>query len=100
MTKSKIINNITKKINESQIEENKLTKTLCEAVIDGLIDEVKDCLVKGEKLTIKGFITIEVHDRSERMGRNPKTGEVDTFPASKSIKCKVSRSIKDAVNGK
>lgn len=100
MTKAEIITNITEKINSSKIEECKITKTACEAVIDCLIDEVKKCLVKGEKLTIKGFIGMEVYDRSERMGRNPKTGEVDTFPASKSIKCKVSKAIKDAVNGK
>jgi len=100
MTKAEIINNITNRINSEKIKDNKLTKTDCEAVIDYLIDEIKCCLVKGDKLTIKGFIGLEVYDRSARMGRNPKTGKVDTFPASKSIKCKISKAIKDAVNGK
>lgn len=92
MTKSEIISNIA--------ETTNLPKTACEAVIDSFSDEVKKCLVNGDKLIIKGFISLEVNERPEREGRNPKTGAVDTFPAVKSVKCRISKAIKDAVNGK
>lgn len=92
MTKSDVINNIAARTN--------LSKTSCETVIDAFADEVKNCLVSGDKLIIKGFIGFEVSERPEREGRNPKTGLVDIFPAVKSIKCKISKAIKDAVNGK
>lgn len=92
MTKSDIINNIA--------EKTGLPKSSCESVIDVFADEVKDCLVNGDKLIIKGFIGFEVSERPEREGRNPKTGEVITFPAVKSVKCKISKAIKDAINGK
>lgn len=92
MTKSEIINNIA--------EKTEFSKSVCESVIDCFADEVRDCLVRGDKLLIKGFIGFEVNERPEREGRNPKTGEVDTFPAVKTVKCKISRAIKDAVNGK
>ena len=92
MTKSDIINKIA--------DRTGLPKTSCELVIDIFTDEIKNCLVAGDKLIIKGFIGFEVSERPEREGRNPKTGEVSTFPAVKSVKCKISRSIKDAVNGK
>lgn len=92
MTKSDIINKISGR--------SGLTKTVCESVIDIFADEVKKCLVDGDKLIIKGFIGFEVSERPEREGRNPKTGEVITFPAVKSVKCKISKAIKDAVNGK
>lgn len=92
MTKSDIINNIATRTN--------MPKVSCEAVIDAFADEVKDCLVNGDKLIIKGFIGFEVNERPEREGRNPKTGTVTTFPAVKSVKCKISKAIKDAVNGK
>lgn len=92
MTKSDVISNIAARTN--------LSKTSCEAVIDAFADEVKNCLVNGDKLIIKGFIGFEVNERPEREGRNPKTGAVDTFPAVKSIKCKISKAIKDAVNRK
>lgn len=92
MTKNDVINNISSKTG--------LTKKDCEAVIDAFSNEVKDCLVNGNKLIIKGFIGFEVNERAKRIGRNPKTGSIDTFPATKSVKCKISRAIKDAVNGK
>ena len=51
-------------------------------------------------MTIKGFATFETKERDERQGRNPKTGKVDTYPAFKSVKCRISKNLKDAVNGK
>ena len=92
MTKNDIINNISIK--------NELPKEICEKIIDSFSDEVRDCLVNGEKLIIKNLISFEVSERPEREGRNPKTGEVSIFPAVKSVKCKISKAIKDALNGK
>lgn len=92
MTKNDIITNIANKTG--------LPKTSCEAVIDTFANEIQDCLVNGDKIILKGFMSFEVSERPEREGRNPKTGKVTTFPAVKSIKCKVSKAIKDAVNAK
>lgn len=92
MTKSDIINNIA--------ERTGFSKSSCESVIDIFADEIKNCLVNGDKLIIKGFIGFQVNERPERKGRNPQTDEVSTFPAVKSVKCKISKAIKDAVNGK
>lgn len=92
MSKNELISNISDKTNVAKID--------CEAVIDALAEEVKKCLVQGNKLVIKGFVKFEVINREKRKGRNPKTGAVDVFPESKSIRCKISKLIKDAVNGK
>lgn len=92
MTKNELIKNIVNKTN--------ISKTDCETVIDTFIEEVKKCLMKGDKLLLKGFIKFEVNKRAKRKGRNPKTGQVDVFPEVKSIKCKISQTIKDTVNGK
>lgn len=92
MTKSEIINNIA--------DKTELSKAACESVIESLAEEIKNCLVNGDKIIFKGFIGFEVSERPERKARNPKTGEIDTFPAVKSVKCKISKAIKDAVNGK
>ena len=67
---------------------------------DKVTDVVTDALVDGDKVIIRKFMSFEVCERAERSGRNPKTGEVTTFPAMKSVKCKISQAIKDAVNGK
>lgn len=92
MTKTDIISNIS--------AEAEIPKSTCEAVLDAFAEEVKKCLVNEDKLVMKGFISFEVSERPEREGRNPQTGEVTTFPSVKTVKCRISKAIKDAVNGK
>ena len=86
-------------ISEMSLETG-MTKVDCEKMLDSFAGIVKRGLVNGDKILIKGFIGFEVSERQKRKGRNPNTGEVITFPATKSIKCKLSQSIKDAVNEK
>lgn len=38
-------------------------------------------------------------NKAERQGRNPKTGEAVTIPASRSVKFKAGKALKDAVQG-
>lgn len=77
-----------------------LPKDSCELVINRFAEEVKEALTNGDKVMLKDFISFEVTERPERKGRNPHTNEVVTFPAVKSVKCKVGKAIKDAVNNK
>lgn len=92
MTKKEILNSITVK--------TALSKTTCERVIDALAEVVEDCLVAGDKFTIKNFLSLEAVERSARKGRNPSTGEIVEFPATKTVKCKVCKAMKDAINGR
>lgn len=92
MGKNELITNISKNTG--------ISKTSCEAVIDEFAEEIKKSLIAGNKVMIKGFMSIEITERPEREGRNPQTGKVVTFPAVKSVKCKVSKAIRDAVNEK
>lgn len=92
MGKSEIIDEMS--------QETGMTKVDCEKAIDAFAAIFKKSLVAGDKILIKGFMSAEVVERQERKGRNPNTGEVTTFPAMKSVKCKISQAIKDAVNEK
>ena len=67
---------------------------------DYLVDVFKEAFLDNEKVMWKGFLTAEVIDRKECKRRHPITNEVVTFPPVKSVVCKVSKSIKNAVNGK
>ena len=67
---------------------------------DTLVDIFTDTLIEGDKIIWKGFLSVEVVDRGQTLRRHPQTNEVVMFPPSKSIKCKMSQSIKDMVNGK
>ena len=79
-------------------EKSELTKVDAEKALKAFIDTVTDELKNGGKVQLVGFGTFEVGERAERQGRNPKTGETITIPASKSPKFKAGRSLKYIVN--
>ena len=79
-------------------EKSELTKVDAEKALKAFIDTVTEELKNGGKVQLVGFGTFEVAERAERQGRNPKTGETITIPASKSPKFKAGRSLKDIVN--
>ena len=79
-------------------EKSELTKVDTEKALKAFIDTVTDELKNGGKVQLVGFGTFEVTERAERQGRNPKTGETITIPASKSPKFKAGKALKDIVN--
>lgn len=97
MSKTEIIKKIAQKmcgnVNEKSIQQS---TTFC----DILEEVITEALLNGDKILWKGFISMEVVERAERKGRHPQTNEVVIFPSVKSIKCRISKAIKDAVNEK
>lgn len=64
---------------------------IAKALLDGSVDAVK----------IAGFGTFSVADRPERTGVNPSdSNQKITIPASKAVKFKPSKTLKDLVNDK
>ena len=72
-----------------------VTPLAAQAAIDILLTEIAEALVRGETVTIRGFGTFST---TQRVGRNPRTGEPVDIPASRSVSFKASRILKDAVN--
>ena len=60
-----------------------------------IVDDVKK---KGGKVQLVGFGTFEVSERAAREGRNPRSGETMSIPASKMPKFKAGKALKDMVN--
>lgn len=79
-------------------EKSELTKVDTEKALKAFIDTVTEELKNGGKVQLVGFGSFEVSERAERMGRNPKTGETITIPASKSPRFKAGKALKDAIN--
>ncbi len=79
-------------------EKTNMTKKDVEKAVKAYEEVVTSELVKGGKIQSVGFGTFEVAERKEREGRNPKTKEKITIPASKSVKFKVGKALKEAVN--
>ena len=78
-------------------EQTGLSKKDAEKAVSAVIDTVSDALVAGDKVQIVGFGTFEVRERSERKGRNPRTKEEITIPASTLPAFKAGKALKDAV---
>ncbi len=79
-------------------EKTELSKKDAEKALKAFSDVVTEELKKGEKVQLVGFGTFEVSERSEREGRNPKTGETMKIAASKAPKFKAGKALKDAIN--
>lgn len=74
-----------------------VTKKAASAALDALIGFVEDTLKKGDKLTIPGFGTFSVGERSSRTGRNPQTGATIQIAAKKVPRFKAGKSLREAV---
>lgn len=79
-------------------EKTDLSKKDAEKALKAFTDVVAEELAKGEKIQLVGFGTFEVSERAAREGRNPRSGETMTIPASKAPKFKVGKALKDMVN--
>lgn len=75
-----------------------ISKKDAEAAVKAFTDVVAEELKKGEKIQLVGFGTFEVSERAERTGRNPKTREEITIPASRVPKFKAGKALKDELN--
>ncbi len=68
-----------------------------DSAVNAMIDAVVEAVAANDKVQLVGFGTFEVRERSERMGRDPRTGKEITIPASKVPAFKVGKAFKDAV---
>jgi len=75
-----------------------ISKAAADRVISAFTDAVKEELKSGGSLTLVGFGTFSVNQRSSRLGRNPKTGEPITIAAANVPTFKPGSALKSSVN--
>lgn len=74
-----------------------LTKKDAEAAVNAVVASVSEALANGESVQLVGFGTFEVRERSEKVCRNPRTGESMTVAATKVPAFKAGAALKNAV---
>ena len=74
-----------------------LSKKDSEKALKATIDAVTGALIKGEKVQLVGFGVFDIKDRAARTGRNPKTKEPISIPATRTPQFKAGKALKDAV---
>ena len=82
----------------SMAEKSQLTKKDAESALKAFIDSVQEALESGEKVQLIGFGTFETRERAAREGRNPRTKETITIPASTVPVFKAGKEFKDRVH--
>lgn len=83
---------------EDIAERTKLSKSDIALVLDALKDSVAENLAQDGEYVVYGVGTLVVSERAARKGRNPSTGEEIDIKASKSVRLKPSKVLRDAVN--
>lgn len=84
-------------LSEAVFRKVGLSRTESAALVEMVLEEICDAIVRGESVKLSSFATFHVRDKNERVGRNPKTGEevpisprrVMTFKASNVLKQRV-----------
>jgi DNA-binding protein HU-beta len=80
-------------------EQADLTKNQASDAVNAVFDAVSKALTEGDKATLIGFGTFSISERAARQGRNPQTGETIQIAASKVVRFKAGKELKDKVNG-
>jgi integration host factor subunit alpha len=68
-------------------------------LVESLLETIKSKLASGEDVLVSGFGKLCVHQKRERRGRNPATGEDHMIAARKVVTFKCSGKLRDRVNG-
>lgn len=90
---------LTKKdLAEKFAKDNGTSKKSAAEYIQYIFDAMAETLAEEGTVDIKGFGKFTISERAARTGINPSTKEQIQIPASKSIKFKPSKGLKDAVN--
>jgi DNA-binding protein HU-alpha len=66
--------------------------------VAALTDQIANAAARGESVSLIGFGTFSVRERSARTGKNPQTGATIQIAASKTVGFKPGKALKDAVN--
>ncbi|MBE17733.1 MAG: DNA-binding protein HU [Nitrospinae bacterium] len=85
-------------LQEKIANEAGISKAAAGRAIDSILGNITKSLKKGESVSLVGFGTFKISNRSARVGRNPRTGEEIKIKASKSPRFSAGKGLKDAVN--
>lgn len=94
-------------LSEAVYQEVGLSRNESAELVESVLQEISDALIRGEMVKISSFGSFSVRQKGERVGRNPKTGEevpilprrVLVFRASHVLKNRINQSLTRARAG-
>jgi integration host factor subunit alpha len=77
-----------------------LNKSEAKEMVEAFFEEIRVALEKGDNVKLSGFGNFELRTKSERPGRNPKTGEEIPIKARRVVTFHSSQKLKTSVEEK
>ena len=87
-------------LSEAVYEEVGLSRNESADLVEAVLEEMASSLTVGETVKISSFGSFSIRQKSQRMGRNPKTGEEVPILPRKVIIFKPSHVLKNRINPK
>ena len=75
-----------------------ISKADAKKALDGFIAATTNALTDGDRVSLVGFGSFSISERSARTGRNPQTGKEISIPAKKVVKFKPGSELNGKVN--
>ncbi len=79
-------------------EQAGISKKEASAAFDAFVKHISESCQRGERCAIPGLGSFTVTQRKAREGRNPRTSERIIIPASKNVRFKAGKDLRDSVN--
>lgn len=92
LTRAEIADALNRKLGLSRAESLGL--------VEAILDKMSDALERGENVKISGFGTFLLRDKTERIGRNPKTGVEVPITPRRVLTFRASQLLKERIAGK
>jgi integration host factor subunit beta len=90
MIKADLINKIAREMD--------IPKQEAEEGVNLFFHSIKEAILRGEEIEIRGFGSFRFRKRTSRAGRNPRTGEPVKVPPKKVLYFKPSKLLKEMLN--
>lgn len=91
MRKQELVKAVAESMGSSESEASK--------AVNAVFDVIESNLAKGDDVTVSGFGSFKVVERSAREGRNPQTGASMTIEAKKAPVFRAGTQLKRSVEG-
>ena len=87
MIKADIVNRV--------LDRTGLTKVQAKMAVETILSMLKDSIVRGERIELRGFGIFQIKPRKTGIGRNPRTGEEVRIPPGSAVRFKPGKRMRE-----
>ena len=75
------------------MEGSGLSKNQARIAVDTILTMMKNSMMRGERIELRGFGVFDIRPRKTGIGRNPRTGEEVQIPPGNTVRFKPGKSM-------